>query len=411
MADPKTIGRYQILRPIGQGGMGTVYLAEDPLLKRRVAIKVVRVTGNARHQAMLRFRREAEISAQLNHPNLVTIYDVGVEEDLGPFLTMEYVEGKSLGKHIKEKSLDTEASAKVLIQAMRALRAAHRSAIVHRDVKPDNILLSEEGRAKLMDFGIARTMGHMSLNPEQDPDAPLLDDPSQGGYAQTLALRLTVTGDFLGSPAYAPPEVLRGSEGTPASDRYSFAATAFELLTGQLPHPGSGLTQIIIHILQEPVALPPDMPPRLGAVFQRALSIDPDDRYPTLPEFMEELIDALPGPVHMRARLFAFMGQDEDASSVSTARFRIPAELAAGAPMDSGSHPTDSRSRQSQPVKISLAEDPVETYLASRKTTTGQSRPEGTDWVAILKWAALVFLLLQLFWWLLPALSKAQIKP
>ncbi len=409
MADPKTIGRYQVLRPIGQGGMGTVYLAEDPLLKRRVAIKVVRVAGAARNQAMLRFRREAEISAQLNHPNLVTIYDVGVEEDLGPFLAMEYVEGKSLAKHIREKSLDQEAAARVLIQAMRALRAAHRRAIVHRDVKPDNILLSEEGRAKLMDFGIARTMGHMSLNPERALDDPLLDDPDQDGYAQTLALRLTVTGDFLGSPAYAPPEVLKGGEGTPASDRYSFAATAFELLTGALPHPGGGLTEIIIHILQEPIFLPTDLPPRLGSVFQRALSPDPDDRYTTLPEFMEELIDALPGPASMRARLFAALGQDDDGSSVSTARFRIPDALREPVE-DSGEHATEVRSRQSQPVKISLAEDPVETYLASRKTrTTTQS--EVTDWMLLLKWVAVIFLVLQLFWWLVPILSRVRLAP
>jgi serine/threonine-protein kinase len=412
MADPKTIGRYQVLRPIGQGGMGTVYLAEDPFLKRRVAIKVVRVTGAARHQAMLRFRGEAEISAQLNHPNLVTIFDVGVEEDLGPFLAMEYVEGKSLSKHVKEKDLDPETATKVLIQAMRALRAAHRRAIVHRDVKPDNILLSEEGRAKLMDFGIARSMGHMSLNAGQSPDAPMLEDGSQSSYAQTLALRLTVTGDFLGSPAYAPPEVLKGGEGTPASDRYSFAATAFELLTGQLPHPGAGLTEIIIHILQEPIALPPDLPPRMGAVFQRALAVDPDDRYTTLPEFMEELIDALPGPASMRARLFAALGQDEDGgSSVSTARFRISGSLTDIGLEDSSPMPTYSQARQSQPLKIGLAEDPVETYLASRKTVTGSSRSEGLDWGALIKWVALAFLLLQLFWWLVPFLSRVQLKP
>ena len=407
MADPKTIGRYQIIRPIGQGGMGTVYLAEDPLLKRRVAIKVVRVTGAARHQAMLRFRREAEISAQLNHPNLVTIFDVGVEEDLGPFLAMEYVEGKSLGKHIREKDLDQETVARVLIQAMRALRAAHRRAIVHRDVKPENILLSEEGRAKLMDFGIARTMGHMSHNLELPLDAPMLDEGIPDGYAQTLALRLTSTGDFLGSPAYAPAEVLKGGEGTPASDRYSFAATAFELLTGQLPHPGNGLTAIIIHILREPITIPAEMPPRLAAVFQRALALDPDDRHTTLPEFMEELIDALPGPASMRARLFSALGQDDDGSSVSTARFRLPEWVG---PADSGSNPTDSRLRQSQPLKISLAEDPVESYLASRKSIL-DVRPDGTNWGSILKWVVLVFLILQLFWWLAPALSRLQLKP
>jgi serine/threonine-protein kinase len=389
--------------------MGTVYLAEDPLLKRRVAIKVVRVTGTARHQAMLRFRREAEISAQLNHPNLVTIFDVGVEEDLGPFLAMEYVEGKSLAKHIREKDLDQETAARVLIQAMRALRAAHRRAIVHRDVKPDNILLSEEGRAKLMDFGIARTMGHMSLNPETALEAPPVEEAGEDGYAQTLALRLTMTGDFLGSPAYAPAEVLRGGEGTPASDRYSFAATAFEVLTGKLPHPGEGLTAIIIHILQEPIALPPELSARLGAVFQRALSIDPDDRYSTLPEFMEELIDALPGPASMRARLFAALGQDDDGSSVSTARFRLPGIIPRALPEEGEPEPAEVRSRQSQPVKITLAEDPVETYLSTRKPVV-DAPAEGTNWGSILKWVVLAFLLLQVFWWLAPAIARLQLK-
>lgn len=405
MADPRTIGRYQIVRPIGQGGMGTVYLAEDPLLKRWVAIKVVRVSGAARHQATLRFRREAEISAQLNHPNLVMIFDVGVEEDLGPFLAMEYVEGKSLARHIKDRDLDTETSARVLIQAMRALRAAHRRAIVHRDVKPDNILLSEEGRAKLMDFGIARTMGHMSLSPER----PLAFEPMTGSeqaIAQTLALRLTSTGDFLGSPAYAPPEVLRGSEGTPASDRYSFAATAFELLTGKLPHPGGGLTEIILHILQQPVALPPDLPPRMGGVFQRALASDPDDRHTTLPEFMEELIDTLPGPVSMRARLFALLGQDEDGGgSVSSVRFRQP--IPAG-PEVSGA--TSTAIRRTGATRITLAEDPVATYLSStrRPSSYGHRPSAGTDWTQVLKWVIVAFVVLQVFWWLAPALARLQ---
>lgn len=403
MADPRNIGRYQILRPLGQGGMGTVYLAEDPLLKRRVAIKVVKVAGSARHHAMLRFRREAEISAQLNHPNLVTVFDVGVEEDLGPFLAMEYVEGKSLGRHIKDRDLDMETSARVLIQAMRALRAAHRRAIVHRDVKPENILLSEEGRAKLMDFGIARSMGYPSAEPESPLGNVLLASENSDDVAQTLALRLTSTGDFLGSPAFAPPEVLKGGEGTPASDRYSFAATAFELLTGQLPHPGDGLTTIIIHILQEPVAIPPGMSPRMAAVFERGMATDPGDRYTTLPEFMEELIDALPGPVSMRARLFTLLGQEDDgsASSVSSARLRN----AEPRWEDSGAHPVQASSRQTQAVKIDLAEDPVEAYLATRRSRI-EPQNEGTDWAQVLKWVVLAFLLLQLFWWLAPALSK-----
>ena len=190
---PATIGRYEIQHVIGQGAMGVVYLAEDPLLKRRLAIKVVRAVGEEREVALERFKREAEVSAQLNHPNIVTIYDVGDEPKMGPFLAMEFVEGQSLGKHIRDGSLDPESSFNVLIQTMRALRAAHRHAIIHRDVKPDNILVGEDGRVKLMDFGIAKTM----------------------------APRLTNVGEFLGSPAYSAPELLKGAEPTPSSDRSS----------------------------------------------------------------------------------------------------------------------------------------------------------------------------------------------
>jgi hypothetical protein len=125
---------------------------------------------------------------------------------------------------------------------------------------------------------------------------------------------------------------------------------------------------------------------------------------------MEELIDALPGPASKHARLFAFLGQDEDGSSVSTARFRIPANLLRDGPEDSRSKATDDRARQSQSPKISLAEDPVESYLAARKASA-DAGSEGTDWLRILKWVALLFLLLQLFWWMAPSLARVQLGP
>jgi len=140
---PQFIGRYQVKRTLGHGAMGTVYLAEDPVLKRQLAIKVVRAVGEERSNALERFKREAEISAQLNHPNVVIIFDVGEDPVHGPFLAMEFVEGCSLGKFVREGSLDLETRFGILIQAMRALRAAHRHAIVHRDIKPDNILVAE----------------------------------------------------------------------------------------------------------------------------------------------------------------------------------------------------------------------------------------------------------------------------
>ncbi|MBK8724641.1 MAG: serine/threonine protein kinase [Holophagaceae bacterium] len=283
MSELRTIGRYQIHKLLGQGGMGMVFLAEDPLLKRRVAIKVVKAEGGVEvAQALDRFKREAEISAQLNHPNVVTIHDVGEEPGLGPFMAMEYVDGKTLDSLIEGKALDLEGCLNVLIQAMRALRAAHRLAIVHRDVKPENILVTGEGRVKLMDFGIARTM----------------------------APRATAAGDFFGSPPYTAPELLRGQDPTTNSDRYAFAATAMELLTGQLPHPGTTVAEVVNHILHEAPVIPPELPPACAAPFQKALNADPEERYDSLPEFMADLIQGIGlSEAHEKRMLEALTGE------------------------------------------------------------------------------------------------------
>ncbi|MFN8011786.1 MAG: serine/threonine-protein kinase [Holophagaceae bacterium] len=293
MSELRTIGRYQVQKLLGQGGMGMVFLAEDPLLKRRVAIKVVKAEGGAEvAQALDRFKREAEISAQLNHPNVVTIHDVGEEPGLGPFMAMEYVEGKTLDSLIDGQALDLEGCLNVLIQAMRALRAAHRLAIVHRDVKPENILVTGEGRVKLMDFGIARTM----------------------------APRATAAGDFFGSPPYTAPELLRGQDPTTNSDRYAFAATAMELLTGQLPHPGTTVAEVVNHILHEPPAIPPELPAACAAPFLKALNADPEERYDSLPEFMADLIQGLGLPEAHEKRLLEALTTEGGATDIGLVR-------------------------------------------------------------------------------------------
>ncbi len=274
--------------------MGTVYQAEDPLLKRKLAIKVVRAVGEERDLALERFKREAEVSAQLNHPNIVTIYDVGEEPKVGPFLAMELVEGHSLGKHIRDGTLEVETCFGILIQSMRALRAAHRHAIIHRDVKPDNILVGEDGRVKLMDFGIAKTM----------------------------APRLTSSGEFLGSPAYSAPELLKGAEPTPSSDRYAFAVTAFELLTGQLPHPGANVAAVITHVLHEHPVIPPGMPGDVGNVFRKGLAPDPDERYETLVEFLTSLVDVYPIEPAVRDRINELFHRDDHAGDIVPLRRR-----------------------------------------------------------------------------------------
>jgi serine/threonine protein kinase len=384
------IGRYQITRTLGAGAMGKVYLADDPLLKRRVAIKVVQAMGEEREIALERFKREAEISAQLNHPNVVTVYDVGEEPTLGPFIAMEFVEGNSLGKLIRDGGLEPETCLGILIQAMRALRAAHRHAIVHRDVKPDNILVSEDGRVKLMDFGIARTM-----------------EP-----------RSTAAGEFLGSPAYSAPELLRGDEPTPGSDRYAFAVTAFELLTGQLPHPGNSVGAVITHALNEPPAVPLSMPPRVGYVFRKALDSDAEERYESLPAFLMDLVDAYPLEENARTRVLEqFRREDHAGDIVPIRRLKtrpLPfAESPLAAHASGGARMTPARPApvyiQPPPVKIELEAEALNDTRAAQRTPPPRPRDrKGPEPFTLVKWIIVVLIVGQAFWWILGHLKQVQ---
>jgi serine/threonine-protein kinase len=387
---PTSIGRYQVKRAIGQGAMGVVYLAEDPLLKRRLAVKVVRAVGEERDNALERFKREAEISAQLNHPNIVTIYDVGEEPSLGPFLAMEFVEGHSLGKFVRDGSLDPETRFGILIQAMRALRAAHRNAIVHRDVKPDNILVGEDGRVKLMDFGIAKTM----------------------------APGLTNAGEFLGSPAYSAPELLRGGEPTPSSDRYAFAVTAFELLTGTLPHPGSNVAAVITHILMEPPVIPPGMSGDMAKAFRQALAQDPDERPGSLMEFLLPLVDAYPLDANARNRINELFRHDDHAGDIVPIRRLRPAAPGTGEPapgvgsnggratagQSTGTRTTSGRTipnyAPAPAVKIEL-EDTTPAAPRPQPQEYGHRAKGGFDMtpMTLVKWFFFVLLGGQIFWW------------
>ena len=254
--------------------MGVVYLATDPLLKRSVAVKIMREKSGNASETIERFKREAEISAKLNHPNIITIYDVGVDPEMGPFLTMEYITGASLA-HIIKMNLAMDEVLRLLLQGMSALQAAQLAGIVHRDVKPENMLVSQTGHLKLMDFGLAR--GDQS--------------------------RLTAEGMMFGTPSYTAPELLKGNSPSPATDRYAFAVTAFEALTGTLPYQSSSVGSTLYRIVHEPPAIPSDLDPELRAVFLRALSKDPSARYPDLPGFMEALIRAAPLDQEQRSKL------------------------------------------------------------------------------------------------------------
>jgi len=262
---PERIGRFKVLGELGRGAMGVVYLAEDPLLKRSVAIKVVRGDAVTQGDALVRFQKEAEISARLSHPGVVTVFDVGEESGLGPFMAMEYVEGEPLSAEVQRGPLRPERAVLLLVQGVHALEAAHGAGIIHRDVKPENFMVSQAGSLKLMDFGIARR----SENP-------------------------VTTTSLMCTPSFAAPELLEHQAPSEASDSWAFAVTVYNSLTGALPFESASLSGLLYQIAHEPPTLAPGMDYRLADVFIRAFQKRPQDRHPDLRSFFRELMEALP---------------------------------------------------------------------------------------------------------------------
>jgi eukaryotic-like serine/threonine-protein kinase len=258
-------GRYRIERKLGAGGMADVYLAEDQELGRRVAIKIL----NGRHandgQFIERFRREAKNAAALNHPNIVSIYDRGEAEDTY-YIAMEFLDGRTLKELIVGHG---QAPVRVAVeyarQILSALRFAHRHGIVHRDIKPHNVLVDREGRVKVTDFGIARA-----------------------GTSQ-----MTETGSIVGTAQYLSPEQARGGEVDQRSDLYSLGVVLYELLTGKTPFEGDTPVEIAMKHLsntpQAPSELRSDIPPELDMVVLRALAKDPEERYQSADEMEGDL--------------------------------------------------------------------------------------------------------------------------
>jgi eukaryotic-like serine/threonine-protein kinase len=258
-------GRYRIQRKLGAGGMADVYLAEDQELGRRVAIKIL----NGRHanddQFIERFRREAKNAAALNHPNIVSIYDRGEAEDTY-YIAMEFLDGRTLKELIVGRgAAPINVAIEYARQILSALRFAHRHGIVHRDIKPHNVLVDGEGRVKVTDFGIARA-----------------------GTSQ-----MTETGSIVGTAQYLSPEQARGGEVDPRSDLYSLGIVLYELLTGKTPFEGETPVEIAMKHLSNapkpPSALRPEIPPELDMVVLRALAKNPDDRYQSVDEMDADL--------------------------------------------------------------------------------------------------------------------------
>jgi len=256
------LGRYRVELKLGQGGMGAVYRAHDTVLRRPVALKVLPPGQMADPESQDRLTREARAASALNHPRIVTVYDIAQAEGIA-FVAMEYVAGRTLEKAIPPKGLPIDEALKYAVQAADALAAAHAAGIVHRDIKPSNIVVSDQGQVKVLDFGLAKLANPVATAPED--------------WTLTPA---TAEGVIMGTAAYMSPEQAQGKPVDARSDIFSFGATLYEMVTGRRAFPGDTPISTIAAILtQEPVALEAGVPPDLAKVIGRCLRKDRSRRF------------------------------------------------------------------------------------------------------------------------------------
>ena len=274
-----TFHRYRIESLLGAGGMGEVYRAYDPALKRYVALKVLReekrdADGIPWTDAVARAKREAQAAAALQHPNAVTVYDVG-EVDGAPFIAMELVEGQSLAKTLAGGDVPMHDRLRWLVQVARALDAAHRVGLVHRDIKPDNIIVCKDGSAKVLDFGIAKR-------------APSMADTRDAGPPSFR----TATGLIIGTPRYMAPEQLSGQRVDPKSDQFAWALVAYECIGGPSAVHASRDPYALVHAREPPKLLSeivPGLPIEVAVTIARAMATNPEQRFASLAEAADAL--------------------------------------------------------------------------------------------------------------------------
>ena len=261
----KTISHYIIVEELGRGGMGIVYKAEDTKLKRIVALKFLRVEALEDEELKIRFLREAQAAAALNHPNICTVYEID-EDDGISFIAMEWIEGQSIKEKIKERPLQLDEAFDIAIQAGRGLQTAHEKSITHRDIKSANLMLTAQGQLKIMDFGLAQL----------------------GDYSQ-----ITKTGASLGTPAYMSPEQAEGRPADRRSDIWSLGVVLYEMVSGQLPCKGDRQAAVAYAILNEEpeplTALRSGVPIALDRVIDKALAKAPEERYQHVDELLVDL--------------------------------------------------------------------------------------------------------------------------
>ncbi len=262
--------RYQIIKTIGEGGMANVYLAKDTILDRNVAVKVLRGDLADDEKFVRRFQREALSASKLHHPNIVEMYDVG-EDNGSYYIVMEYVQGKTLKSLVKKRgALTLPEVIDIMTQLASAIMCAHDSYIIHRDIKPQNVMILDDGRVKIMDFGIA-----MALNSNE----------------------LTQTNSVMGSVHYLPPEQANGSGSTIKSDIYSLGILMYELLIGKVPFKGDNAVEIAIKQMKEPIPSickqNPDIPQSVENIVLRACAKNPKNRYDSVREMYDDIKSCL----------------------------------------------------------------------------------------------------------------------
>ena len=269
LAPGTRLGAYEIVGLIGAGGMGEVYRAHDSALGRDVAIKVLPSSYSADPARLKRFEAEARAAAALNHPNILTVHQVGVHEG-SPFIVSELLEGQTLREVLANGPVHIDKAIPFVREICLGLEAAHEQGIVHRDLKPENIFVTHKGRLKILDFGLAKSLTTS---------------------AETVGI--TRTGELFGTPQYISPEQIRGQEADQRSDLYALGIVAFELLTGQNPHPAGSSIEVIYQRLhaapKDPGLVKADLPRHVREIVRRCLEPEPADRYATARDLLNAL--------------------------------------------------------------------------------------------------------------------------
>lgn len=321
---PRRIGPYAIDRELGRGGMGVVYLGHDTRLDRAVAIKMMPEHLASDPERLGRFEREARVLASLHHPNIAGIH--GVEEEGGArFLVLEFVEGASLSDRLDAGPLSVDDALEIAIQVAAGIEAAHEAGVVHRDLKPANVIVTPDGRAKVLDFGLAR---------RDDTSTSSSSSPSVSGSESMTATTPanhspTMSGVIMGTAAYMSPEQARGRRVDKRTDVWSFGVLLFEMLTGESPFRGETVSDSIGAVLHKDAdldALPAGTPPMVRHVLRRCLARDRDKRYRDIGDVRIELEAALADPESAAAR----GGAADGAGAVGPSRRPFPAALVLG---------------------------------------------------------------------------------